>query len=399
MSIYDDLKVMEIDQLIPLDYKRRWVKVREMMAKENMAGLIAYSNCKITGNTVYLADYLPRFGGWESVGGTDCVNFGSALVFLPLEGEPVTLTDLGWDVLRAQEESQVPDTRHSNDFGVDLAKIIKGRGITGHIGIAPWFIFPAAAFNALTALCPNNTFGATKILEKARQIKEDAELQRMRQAQHATELGVLAGLNAVKEGVTEAYLCNIVEYTMKEHGDLFLGSESIVGTGVHTSSGSVSAKKYIKCKDGDLVQFDICGRYEGYCGDVSRVKICGNVKPSDDVKRLYDAVLAMNTAVREAMKPGVLPSELQKLGHNIAMKDFGFKKENLIPLTGHCVGLDIHEPPDYGVDETPLAPNMVITVEPCLVWKGVAGIRVEDLMLITEKGSECLSLTSRDLVY
>lgn len=384
-----------VEKLIPINYKERWEKVRNSMAKKGLSAIIAYGNTKIIGNALYLADYLPRFGGYESIGGRDHVLFGSCSILFPLESEPVLLTDLGWDVLRAQEESQMPDTRHSNDFGGDLAKIIKDRNIRGVVDIEPWPIFPAMAFQSLTGMCSNTIFGPTRLIESVRRIKEPAEIQRLREAERITEMGVKAGMEAIAEGVSEHEITNAVESTLRKYGDLLLGGNSIVGTGTHTWSGAVSPKKDIFVKRGDIVQFDVCGRYENYAGDVSRVAALD--EPNKDVKKLYDAVLDMNNQLREAVKPGAIPAELHKLAHQVA-KNHGFDDENLTSLTGHGVGLDIHEPPDYGKDETPLEKNMLITVEPCLVWKDVAGIRIEDLLLLTEEGNESLSKSSRELV-
>jgi len=388
---------MDAKDLMPIDFKARWARVRKMMADEGMVGLIAYSNGKITGNTVYLADYYSRFAGWEGIGGTESSIFGSALVYLPLEGEPVMFTDLSWDVIRAKAESAVPDTRASIHFGADLAAVINDRKTPGKIGIAPWLIFPAASFNALTALCPNNVFGPTELLSKARMVKDPAEIQRMRNSENVTVRGLLAGLAAIAEGVSEQEATNIAEFECHKYGDMFQGANCIVGTGAHGANGSSPASRDVKFKTGELVIFDVCGRYEDYCGDVARASIVGGVDPTPEQQRMFDAVLAMNKEIIAAIKPGVLPYDLHKLGQQVA-NDHGFTRDNcfLSGLTGHGVGLDIHEPPDYGKDETPLQPNMIITVEPWIGIDGLGSVRIEDLILVTESGHENLTNIPKD---
>jgi Xaa-Pro aminopeptidase len=97
----------------------------------------------------------------------------------------------------------------------------------------------------------------------------------------------------------------------------------------------------------------------------------------------------MNEEVIKAVKPSVTPLQLNKLAEEVA-SDAGFR-ENKIGLLGHGIGLDIHDPPDYYFDDIPLEENMCITIEPCLLMRGVAGTRVEDVVRVTPDGCEVLS--------
>jgi Xaa-Pro aminopeptidase len=111
---------------------------------------------------------------------------------------------------------------------------------------------------------------------------------------------------------------------------------------------------------------------------------------------MYDVALLMSEEVRKAIKPGVSGRELSSLAEQIADGE-GFL-ENKIGLLGHGLGLDIHDIPDYYQDNSVLSPGEVITVEPCLLLEGVGGVRIEDMVLVTEDGSETLtSAADREL--
>ena len=136
--------------------------------------------------------------------------------------------------------------------------------------------------------------------------------------------------------------------------------------------------------------FDICPSYQGYAGDICRMVVAGSMSDLDpDLKKLYDATLAMNEAVIAMIRPGVTPLEMNQVAYEVA--DAHGVAKYKIPLLGHSLGLDIHDPPDYYYDGSPLEESMTITVEPCLLVPGVAGTRVEDVVLVTADGCEVLS--------
>ena len=150
-------------------------------------------------------------------------------------------------------------------------------------------------------------------------------------------------------------------------------------------------------EEGELVLFDLGYRYNGYSADISRTYPVNGVF-SDEQKKIYQAVLTCNKEIINYIKPGLCIKDLQEKAIEILKREAvkaGLVKEDedikkyYIHNVSHHLGLDTH---DVGGRETILVPGNVITVEPGLyfVEKGI-GVRIEDDVLVTENGSECLS--------
>jgi Xaa-Pro aminopeptidase len=136
--------------------------------------------------------------------------------------------------------------------------------------------------------------------------------------------------------------------------------------------------------------FDLTPAHRGYAGDICRMRVAGRAGDLDPrLRRLYDATLRINETLISAIRPGVIPADLDRQAAEIA-DDAGFG-DNKLGLTGHGLGLDMHEAPDYYYDRRPLEPGMVFSVEPCLAIPDVGGARIEDIVLVAEGGCEVLS--------
>ena len=139
---------------------------------------------------------------------------------------------------------------------------------------------------------------------------------------------------------------------------------------------------------GDAVIVDFVAQREGYLGDMTRTFAVENV--SDEICRAYGVVRDAQAAAIEAIKPGVTCEAVDAAARRVieaaGLGDF------FVHRTGHGIGLDVHEAP-YLVpgNKTPLAPGMVVTVEPGVYLPGRFGIRIEDVVAVTEGGHDVLS--------
>ena len=127
----------------------------------------------------------------------------------------------------------------------------------------------------------------------------------------------------------------------------------------------------------------------GYLSDLTRVVITD--KPSTKLEKMYRAVLQAQLVAIQAMKPGILMSEVDRVARK-SLEEAGLEKRFTHGL-GHSFGLEIHETVRMGKgQDRPLEPGMVVTVEPGVYFPGFGGVRIEDDILITDEGS--LVLTS-----
>lgn len=127
---------------------------------------------------------------------------------------------------------------------------------------------------------------------------------------------------------------------------------------------------------------------EGYCSDMTRTLYYGT--PTKRFKEIFDIVLEANQAVIQAVRPGVRCCDMDRLSRDIIGR-YGYGEYYDHGL-GHSVGLEIHEMPAFGrTCETVLEPGMVITVEPGIYIPGDTGVRIEDLIVVTETGCEVLT--------
>lgn len=239
----------------------------------------------------------------------------------------------------------------------------------------------------------------TEIIWKLRMIKSPAELEYMREASRITLAAYDYLLERVKVGMTEKEIHKIVEVGMIQEGCEVDNFVVVTAGDMRYSSMNPWPTDY-KIKNGDLVLLDWGASYNGYWSDLTRVFAMGSI--TDHQKMLYDATNKMREVAIEAARPGVPVGEIDRAATNFA------KEEGLIDYmlhrSGHAIGLQIHEIPSISAsDETIMAPGMCLTIEPALYDFSDSGpsagaFRIEDLIAITDTGSEVYSPGSKELV-
>lgn len=379
----------------PEEYEQRYRQTREAMESEGLDALIAYSTAKVQANVRYLTRYFTRFTGMQSNPDGSYHMFGACACLFPLNGEPVVRTDQPWDVARAKEESLFPDTEFTSSFGEEFGPIIRDRGYR-RVGVDNWYLFPAREYLALQKQVPDVEIVPTHLMSEVRRIKSPAELQLMRCAAQVGDEAVKAALDAVEIGKTEHEVDLVVEYKMREGGEMDLGGSSISGCGPNTASGTQAPTKTKTIEAGQWVMFDVCPRFEGYCGDISRMRLAGDPKDLDPrLRKIYEVSVLISQEVIKRIKPGVTGRELNELAQRIADDEgVGEYKSGLL---GHGLGLDIHDIPDYWYDGSPWRAGEVITVEPALFIPGIGGTRIEDTVIVTDEGCEVLNQLDKSL--
>src|SRR5436305_1494897 len=147
--------------------------------------------------------------------------------------------------------------------------------------------------------------------------------------------------------------------------------------------------------EGTSVMFDFGGVVDGYCSDFGRTVYCG--EPPDDVREVYEVMLAAQEAGRAAAVPGALAREVNA-ACRAPIEDAGLG-EHFRHRMGHGIGMDVHEKPFISAeDDTPLEPGMTFTDEPSIIIPGRFSVRIEDIVVCESGGGRKLGAYPVDLV-
>lgn len=231
-------------------------------------------------------------------------------------------------------------------------------------------------------------------ITRLRRIKTPKELEYIRQAESIGDKVFTEILTYIKPGMTELEIAARIEYLLKVYGGERTSFSAIVASGVNSSMPhAVPSKK--KIEPGDFVTMDFGCVYEGYCSDMTRTIVVG--KASEKQKEIYNIVLEAQLAALDVIKAGIKGKDVDKVARDIIYKAgyegcFGHG-------LGHSVGLFIHEEPRLSpAEEEILEAGMTETVEPGIYVRGFGGVRIEDLIVVTEDGYENYTHSDKSLI-
>lgn len=229
-----------------------------------------------------------------------------------------------------------------------------------------------------------------------RMIKDESEVNDIKEAIKITHLGLKKVIKELKTANNEMEIYNAFNHEILNHGTHEIGFPSIIATGIHTCCLHYPTPTD-QIDKSSLILCDVGAAYNHYSSDVTRTyPISG--KFNDLQRKIYSIVLLTNKTIIDAIRPGIMLKDLQELTKKTLIKgclDAGLVKEAnelekyYFHNVSHHLGLDTHDASDK---EKPLAPGMVITVEPGLYFKEhKIGVRIEDDVLVTKDGHEVLS--------
>ena len=231
------------------------------------------------------------------------------------------------------------------------------------------------------------------IVDSMRLVKDDEELARLRLAVNITVQGHVAAMRAGRPGAFEYEIEAAFEGEVRRQGADRLGYPTIVGSGPNGTTLHYDANRR-RAQDGELVVVDAGAEYGQYTADVTRTwPVSG--KFTSRQKAIYNLVLGSQQAAFDAVRPGVKMATLDSISRAYMREHSGSvcgetTCDNFyIHGLGHWIGMDVHDVGDY---TTPLAPGMVLTLEPGIYLPDEAlGVRIEDDVVVTTAGGEWLS--------
>ena len=229
--------------------------------------------------------------------------------------------------------------------------------------------------------------------DSLRLVKDRTELQRLQTAIDITIAGVTAAMRAVRPGMWEYQLEAVLEGTFRVQGADRVGFPSFVGSGPNGTTLHYDANRR-QMRAGDLVAVDVGAEWGQYTADITRTfPVGGRFAPRQ--KAIYDLVLATQRAAFDSVRPGLRLRDLDRIARRY-MKDHSGKLCGtqtcdvlFVHGLGHWLGMDVHDPGDVNA---PLAPGMVLTIEPGIYLPAESlGVRIEDDVVVTATGGAWLS--------
>ena len=271
----------------------------------------------------------------------------------------------------------LPQLEHANRFGLEAQRM----RVFEEMALAK--VFSTAQF-----------VDAHAAISSIRLKKTSEEITLLRKAIEISETALEATLQEIREGQTEKEVEAILLRQLFTHGADGLSFDPIVAAGDNSAQPHAQARRDYKIRRGDALLIDFGASYQGFNADITRTFFIGEVSEFD--RAFYDTVLAANELGRAASKAGVtahqVDDSVQRVLENSEFAEFGRHK------TGHGLGLDVHEAPQIiRGNSVKLEPGMVFTIEPGLYRRGECGVRIEDDVVVTENGIECLTTFPRDL--
>lgn len=282
----------------------------------------------------------------------------------------------------------IPMFLHSD---VDDQTAALAEALHGVVGIDE--TFPARFLLPLIEKCGDVTFApGSGPVHAVRMIKDAQELEKLRKSSLIADEVMRLAIERVASGATETEMLDFIEAQFKARGCETMGTQI-------AAYGAGAAEPHHTClnvalKEGEAVLFDIFGKHDGYWSDSSRTVFYKSV--DERSRSVYEAVLQAQLAAEAAVRPGVRMSEVEAASRKV-LNDAGFPTEP--GRIGHGVGSDVHEQPVCtSANDVILQPGMVFTIEPGIYLKGEIGVRIEDIVVVTETGAEILNKNPKELM-
>lgn len=234
----------------------------------------------------------------------------------------------------------------------------------------------------------------SNLVEDLRAVKDDGEIEIIRQAAKIADDTFEHVLNIIRPGMTERELALEIEWHMRKLGAVREGFGSIVASGPRGALPHASPTDK-PLQKGELVVMDYGAYFRGYNSDITRTVCIG--KADSQQREVYEIVREAQQLGVETLRPGLKGQDVDRAVREfISARGYGDKFGHGL---GHGLGLQVHDVGALGkTSTTEIKPGMVFTVEPGIYIEGWGGVRIEDDVLVTDSGSERLTLSPRELI-
>jgi Xaa-Pro aminopeptidase len=290
------------------------------------------------------------------------------------------------EIVKAQAEVEIVSVQSGTTFTDAVASLPIGNEISvdpAHLTAAHYTLLQS---KFVVHAVQNN-------VDDLRRIKNDDEVEVMSQAASIADAALQEVVSDGLLGKSEREIRNQLDYLMRRGGADDVGFQTIVATGSNGARPHHEPTDTV-IESGHGVVIDMGALVDGYRSDMTRTVLVGVVP--NEYRIMFDVVRSAQQAGLDAVTAGVLGSDVDAAVRKV-FSEAGLEHE-FVHGTGHGIGLFIHEPPILSPRcNAVLGAGEVVTVEPGLYRKGVGGVRVEDLVVVTDTTCRILTLTPKDL--
>ena len=293
---------------------------------------------------------------------------------------------------RHVRDAEIRQTDREHPYSALINEVIEKEHIT-RMGYEDEYM-TAADFRRFSEKLHCELVPATELLWTLRAVKDQAELECMIQAQRIAEKALADILGEIRPGVTEKEIAALLLYKMLHYGAEDKSFDPIVVSGPNGSlPHGVPSEKPIQA--GEFVTMDFGCKFGGYCSDMTRTVAVGHV--TEEMETVYNTVLKAQLAGIAAAKADVTGAAVDGAARQV-IADAGYGPY-FGHSFGHSVGVEIHENPNATPSNSkPLPAGVVISAEPGIYLPGKLGVRIEDVIVITEQGCQDITLAPKELL-
>lgn len=254
--------------------------------------------------------------------------------------------------------------------------------------------FSVREYNSVKSKVNKTFVTAQDAIDFPRRNKDKAEIKIIAEAEAIGDQAFSYILPKLRTGMTELEVATEIENFMRREGATRTSFDTICASGVRSCMPhGIATDKVIE--KGDFLTMDFGCVYKGYCSDMTRTVIFG--EPTQKQREVYNTVLRAQNEVLENVSVGMKCGEVDTIARKVIL-DSGYG-DNFTHALGHSVGIDIHESPVFSPKSSDtLEMGNVLSVEPGIYIDGEFGVRIEDLIAVTEDGILNLTHSPKELI-
>ena len=292
-----------------------------------------------------------------------------------------------------QARDEAPDFEVIDTAQTSVSEFLKKQGDKAYGFEDDYVTF--SKFASLKRISPKSVFSpVSSHIDKLRMIKDEHEISLIEKAANIADSAYNYILDKIAVGKTEREIALDLEYFMLRQGAEGLSFDTIAASGIRSCMPHGTATDKV-IETGDFLTLDFGCKYKGYCSDMTRTVVVG--KASDRQKEIYNTVLSAQKAALDTIRAGELAKAVDDAARGV-IENAGYGKHFGHGL-GHSLGLKVHESPSCSPKSSDiLTENMLMTVEPGIYIDDFGGVRIEDLVCVTNDGCRNFTTSGKDLI-